>query len=163
MKINKKIKVAFSLLMGIALFAWIDTVILGEQEVSDTPVRYTADRATEEVKSNRNIAALKMGVSSKSKDGYFHVGSEAEVACDLENNGGEKMGPFHSLIRTPIGEITAASVKTLSPGEKKSLQGTLKLSQQGMLIIACRADSNEQVAESDESDNREVAVIYVLP
>lgn len=110
-----------------------------------------------------NIKMISFTLHSKDPNGYFRSGSPLSFKCVLKNEGKKESVNFRSLIRTPKGEITSVKTKLLKPGEKITLEGTYTGTEPGILIAACRGDIDAAVVETNENDNREIAVSYLLP
>lgn len=161
-----KIKISALLLIPIALLIAIDLVILQggffAEKVSVLPKRVKPAALEKNLmETDLDLSVKNFLVKTKSPDGRFRRGESIEVACSVENTSMKVVKNFRSVLRTPEKDLAQIQTKTLKPGEKFNLHGSFTPENSGVAIVACRGDSEKTADESNENDNREVAVLYV--
>lgn len=109
-----------------------------------------------------NIRVKNFSISTAAKE-FFRKGQNIEVSCTIENSSDEPAKNFRSLIRIPGKNIAAERFKVLKAGEEITISGTLVPENTGILYLACRADPDGVLFESNEHDNNEIAALHVLP
>lgn len=108
--------------------------------------------------SKDNIRIEEFDVSQE-KPGLFSKGAAIQFSCLIRNDSPSSK-KIKSLVRTSKKEI-AAETRALASGEALSLKGSYTPEESGVVIVACRADVDQQISESDEKDNREIAALYI--
>lgn len=109
-----------------------------------------------------NLKIKKLNVSSKETDGFFRIGKPISIECSIENNSMETVYGFNAVVRTPGINIDSEYIKALGPNKEIMLEGNFTPETTGTILIACRADSNFEIAEANENDNREIFAVYVV-
>lgn len=112
-------------------------------------------------KNKENLVAESLTIVSKSDDGVFRAGSKIEITCVLKNDSDAVLRNFRSLVRTPYEEITSVYTKTLAAGETLTLNGSFVPQNSGITVVACRGDADKETDEADETDNREIRILYI--
>lgn len=93
--------------------------------------------------------------------GFYRKGQKVRFSCDIENDSNSEVQANTSVLRVPSQEI-ASSNEALPPGQKTILEGALELKETGLLYVACRGDIYQNAKETNESDNQNIAAIYVM-
>lgn len=123
--------------------------------------RLAADSNTNYTMS-QNVRVKSFDIQSKSKDTVFRKGALIEVFCTIMNIGDETLENFKSVVRTPKKEIASLESKSLAPNESARFHGSWTPEETGFTPVACRADIDNQISESNENDNRALSTIYVV-
>lgn len=166
MKTKFLLKISLVLLLSIFALLGIDFVLLqggfSVQKVGVIPARARLAAPREEkIASNQNIRIKNFTVSPTAADGIFRKNSQIKISCSFENISSVSAGNFRSLIRTPKGEIANIKTKTLRSKESMTMEGAITPETEGVLIIACRSDVQDNLEETNENDNHEVKTVYV--
>jgi subtilase family serine protease len=118
-------------------------------------------------KSNLNIRVKNFTFTAEAGNTeaseFFKKGTKVAVSCSIENSSSEPARNFRTLIRIPGKDVVVKHLKILKAGEEIIISGTLILENTGILYLACRADPDAALFESNENDNHEIAAMYVLP
>lgn len=164
-----KIKISALLLIPVALLMAVDMIILQGgffvEKISILPKRVKPAALEKNLQENGgdlgNLNVKNFSIKAKSQDGLFRRGEFIEVSCTVENSSSQAVKNFRSVLRTPEKDLAQIKTNALKPGEKFNLQGSFTPENTGVLIVACRGDSEKTVEESNENDNREIAVLYI--
>lgn len=168
MNTRKFLKRTVILLISISSLLFLDIVIVyGGLFTEQTGTSQKRSRSVAQEQKmyaeKENLKTEDFQVKSLSGDTTFRKKTAIEVSCDIKNTALKPVSNFRALIRTPEKEIITKVIKLLNPKEKVNLSGTWTPERIGVHIIACRADSNNQIDETTENDNREIVAVYILP
>lgn len=165
-----KIKIAAALLIPLGILGVIDFTILQGgvfvEKVGLLPKRVkpaALEISASAKKLTADITVKNFLVTSKDSGGAFRKGAPIEITCTIENSSPIALKNFRSVIRTPRKDLASSQIKSLKSGEVLRLSNTFIPENSGIVIVACRGDSEKQIEESNENDNREIATLYVLP
>jgi|GEM_PF-6854185 len=165
-----KIKIAAFLLVPLAIFGTIDLIILQggvfREKVGLLPKRVkpaALEISSSDKKLTANITVKNFTVKAKKTGSSFQKGTPIEISCTVENSSSGVLKNFRSVIRTPQKDLASSQIKSLKSGEILQLTNTFTPENSGALIVACRGDSEKQIEEINENDNREMVTLYILP
>lgn len=160
-QIHKKTLIIF--LFDVVFFVAMFSVMQGgfppkffpERAQTEVLLRPTADEKT--IFQNIMVDDL---IFSAEENQLFRAGQKIKISCITKNLDVEK--PYNVVIKTAKEEILR---KTIEPkkGEQNFILNTTYIpNDMGLSPIACRADFDNTIEESDERDNRIVKYLMIF-
>jgi len=166
---NGKFLLKLNILFGISLLliTGVNMMMLLENsftkaDIPPLPKRPSAAEVAEaKAVELPNLVSSNLKISSEAEDKGYHVGIPIHIACTIKNSSEFEAAHSRALIRSQFGDIASEERETIAPDESVTFEGTFTPEKSRITYIACRTDIDHEIEESDETDNRSAAALYV--